>query len=119
MRAYTRRLFSELNRRGIPYAVYLDEISIYGDPSEIRVSHAGGKRKPMKADDVPGTAVVKAPYLWVCGACGKRSQSRYGFDTPGWDESCMLNAVLVVPNDGAHKYLAVKEIPDDCVEARC
>lgn len=34
--------------------------------------------------------------VWVCGACGKRSQDRYGFQniSYGWDESCMLNAVL-------------------------
>lgn len=39
--------------------------------------------------------------VWVCGACGKTSRTRYGFDatnvrvaSPGWDESCMLNAVL-------------------------
>ena len=35
--------------------------------------------------------------LWVCFACGKTSHDRYGgFDaTPGWDESCALNAHLV------------------------
>lgn len=40
--------------------------------------------------------------IWVCGACGKTSRWQYGFDpllsraeaSPGWDESCMLNAVL-------------------------
>lgn len=38
-------------------------------------------------------------HLFVCCACGKTSTRRYGFDedgkstaTPGWDESCMLNA---------------------------
>ena len=34
--------------------------------------------------------------VWVCGACGKRSRDHFGNQalTPGWDESCMLNAVL-------------------------
>ena len=35
--------------------------------------------------------------IWVCGACGKVAEDRYGIDrahSPGWDESCMLNAVL-------------------------
>ena len=39
--------------------------------------------------------------VYVCGACGKTSQSRSGFDHDGnrttssrWDESCFLNAVL-------------------------
>jgi hypothetical protein len=40
--------------------------------------------------------------VYACGACGKVSRWRYGFDdkgrndaTPGWDESCMMHAVLV------------------------
>lgn len=35
--------------------------------------------------------------IWVCGACGKTATDRYGIEgehTYGWDESCMLNAVL-------------------------
>jgi len=34
--------------------------------------------------------------VWVCCACGKRSKDRYGEQaiSRGWDESCMLNAVL-------------------------
>lgn len=39
--------------------------------------------------------------VYVCGACGKISRTRYGFDDddknvcqPGWDESCMLHAIL-------------------------
>jgi hypothetical protein len=31
--------------------------------------------------------------VWVCGACGKRTKDRYG-EEGGWDEACMLNAVL-------------------------
>lgn len=35
--------------------------------------------------------------IWVCGACGKTAIDRYGMEgihSSGWDESCMLNAVL-------------------------
>lgn len=39
-------------------------------------------------DAPPGT-------VWVCRACGKRSSNRYNATiSAGWDESCMLNAVL-------------------------
>ena len=41
-------------------------------------------------------------HVFVCGACGKTSRWRYGFDLAGkndaslgWDESCMMHAVLV------------------------
>jgi hypothetical protein len=46
----------------------------------------------------------KAPegQVWVCCACGKTSEWRYGFDdndkvcvrSCGWDESCMMNSAL-------------------------
>lgn len=35
--------------------------------------------------------------VWVCVACGKTARDRYGLKgehSPGWDESCMLNALL-------------------------
>ena len=46
-------------------------------------------------------------FVWVCGACGKRSKTKYGFDNNnartnidyGWDESCMMNAVLCEVED--------------------
>lgn len=49
-----------------------------------------------------GTDIAPEGTVWVCGACGKRARSRYGFDEgrrstaldAGWDESCMLNAIL-------------------------
>jgi hypothetical protein len=33
--------------------------------------------------------------VFVCTACGKMSNDRYGTDpvSPGWDESCMLNSI--------------------------
>jgi hypothetical protein len=43
-----------------------------------------------------GNRVAPAGQVWVCGACGKRSRDRYGEHpiSRGWDEACMLNAVL-------------------------
>jgi len=59
-----------------------------------------------------GTTLAPDGQIWRCHACGKRSRTRYGFvddgtgrgcdrlsdgspvADPGWDESCMLNAVL-------------------------
>lgn len=70
-----------------------------------------------------GTDIAPEPRVWVCGACGKRARSRYGFDAAGkstaldrgWDESCMLNAVLCEPTPvrdvltGAPLWTAVNE----------
>ena len=54
----------------------------------------------MKDDD-DGTTHAAPEHVWVCSACGKTSRTRYGFDktdarvaSRGWDESCMLHAVL-------------------------
>ncbi len=56
-----------------------------------------------------GNHEAPAGQIYVCGACGKTSRWRYGFDeksrmrdpnsgeryaSAGWDESCMCNAVL-------------------------
>lgn len=49
--------------------------------------------------------------LYVCGACGKRSKSLYGIDDAidsDWDESCMLNAVLVYESKTLRGWEAVK-----------
>jgi len=55
---------------------------------------------PLPNDD--GMTPAPKGTIWICGACGKRSRTRFGFDkegrrasvSAGWDESCMLNAVL-------------------------
>lgn len=41
-----------------------------------------------------GNEVAKEGFVFVCGACGKRSKDRFGFQKidRGWDESCMLNS---------------------------
>lgn len=44
--------------------------------------------------------------MYVCAACGKRSKSEYGIDDAidsGWDESCMLNSVLVYVTPEGYK----------------
>lgn len=54
---------------------------------------------------------------FVCGACGKRSRTRYGFDDTGarcadagWDASCMLHAVLCYDRKGdGGAWVAVPE----------
>jgi len=41
--------------------------------------------------------MAPAGAIWVCAACGKSAKDRYGIEgehSRGWDESCMLNAVL-------------------------
>jgi hypothetical protein len=40
-------------------------------------------------------------FVWVCRFCGKRSRDRYGDQAVdfGWDESCMMNALLVSETD--------------------
>ena len=66
----------------------------------------------MNRPHLSGTDLAPPGKLWVCGACGKKSRTRYGFidnGTPnggdflpdgtrvadkGWDESCMMNAML-------------------------
>lgn len=55
----------------------------------------------MSDEQVSGTEIAPDGQVWVCGACGKTSRTRYGFDDddknvcdPGWDESCMLNSTL-------------------------
>lgn len=48
-----------------------------------------------------GTKVAEEGTVWVCAACGKTSRTQFGFNANnehvadlGWDESCMMNAVL-------------------------
>jgi hypothetical protein len=47
-----------------------------------------------------GNRKAKLGYVFVCFACGKTSEWKYGFDNAGincqksrgWDESCMMNS---------------------------
>jgi hypothetical protein len=43
-----------------------------------------------------GNHTAPPGFVYVCAGCGKRSRDKYG-DEPidyGWDESCMMHAVL-------------------------
>lgn len=51
-------------------------------------------------------ATAPEGHVYVCSACGKVSRNEYGFTgddpgpyehcaTPGWDESCVMNEILV------------------------
>lgn len=46
--------------------------------------------KPWDADMAPD---APAGYTWKCGACGKAVKNIYS-EAGGFDESCVLNAVL-------------------------
>ena len=56
--------------------------------------------------------------IYVCGACGKTSEDRFGMvgeHSYGWDESCMMNSVLCyVKDEGQELWVAVeKETTND------
>jgi hypothetical protein len=51
----------------------------------------------MSDDVVLPERIAPTGAIWVCAACGKTSQDLYGIEgdcAKGWDESCVLNAVL-------------------------
>lgn len=64
--------------------------------------------------------------IWVCLACGKTSEDRYGKKNTshGWDESCILNAVQVkkshlIYNPAGSRVVAIKDtrrLTKDAVE---
>ena len=60
-------------------------------------------------DDI-GNKVAPEGQVYVCGACGKQSRDLYGFQkiSSGWDESCMLNAVLCYEQKEGETWQAVK-----------
>jgi hypothetical protein len=46
--------------------------------------------------------IAKPGQLWLCGACGRLSEDRFGlvgWHTHGWDEACALNSILVSSTD--------------------
>lgn len=56
-----------------------------------------------------GTTPAPDGQVYVCGACGKTSTTRYGRGaTNGWDESCMLHAVLCHVEKMDGKWQAVQ-----------
>jgi len=71
------------------------------------VTYIIGQPPPWKAVDpqpaAPGNHYATAGQVWVCAACGKTSRDQYGEQriSPGWDESCMMNAVLCYEREEA------------------
>lgn len=59
--------------------------------------------------------VAPEGWVWRCNACGKRSRDLYGFQRidRGYDEACVLNAVLVPAETDDSSFGA-----DDSVERR-
>lgn len=52
--------------------------------------------------DQPNQRFAPSGAIWVCGACGKTAQDRYGIHGEhdhGWDESCTLNSILCRNDD--------------------
>ena len=53
-----------------------------------------------------GTEPAPEGKIWLCLACGKLSHTRNGYYkndesaaiSPGWDEACMLKAILIDEN---------------------
>src|SRR4249920_2896993 len=52
--------------------------------------------------------------VWVCGACGKTSPTRYGIKGAswGWDASCMMNSIHCSLEKRDGKWIAVDH-PDE------
>lgn len=49
-------------------------------------------------DKIPEDRRAPEGKIWICNACGKAAEDRWGIigaHSPGYDESCMMNAVLV------------------------
>jgi hypothetical protein len=55
-------------------------------------------KKEKSVKQIPSTRFAPEGKIWVCMVCGKTAKDRYGMEGPhskDWDESCMLNSVLV------------------------
>ena len=53
---------------------------------------------PHRATEVGKDRIAPEGMIWVCDACGKTARDRYGIvgeHSHGWDESCMMHAVLI------------------------
>lgn len=62
--------------------------------------------EPKTVAELPDDRRAPEGAIWICGACGKTSEDRFGMvgeHSAGWDESCMLNAVLVKA-DSVRRY---------------
>lgn len=55
------------------------------------------KSRAVRASSEESEWEPLAPHgkIWICVACGKLSKSLEGEEGTSWDESCMLNAILI------------------------
>jgi hypothetical protein len=91
------------------YQMNMDWMNLQPDPQKIVVGSkevVNWKAADEEVGSKPGlhyesNRVALPGYVWVCGACGKTSRDRYGHEriSRGWDESCMLNAVLCLESN--------------------
>jgi hypothetical protein len=60
-----------------------------------------------------GNDIAPKGQIFVCNACGKRSRDRYGDQAidRGWDESCMIHAVLCYETDDT-MWRVVEDVPN-------
>ena len=61
-----------------------------------------------------GNLKMERKTIWVCQACGKRSNDRYGKNMidRGWDVSCVMSSVEVYKDKVVVKNSRVTEILD-------
>ncbi|MCC6405372.1 MAG: hypothetical protein IT405_03220 [Candidatus Yanofskybacteria bacterium] len=67
--------------------------------ADARMAPVFSSADPVSGSVSDGPRIAPEGQVWVCMACGKMSRDRYSAqgpgDSPGWDESCMLNSVLL------------------------
>jgi hypothetical protein len=72
-----------------------------------------------KVRDLDGTDCVSPPLTWLCGRCGKKSRSKYGFDRSGenvcdigYDAACAMASFLCETKGEGYEALALDAVVD-------
>lgn len=65
----------------------------------------------MPHPDTP--KVAPTGYVYICGACGKRSRDIYGDQAidRGWDVSCFINSSIVSEHEAEELRARMKDAP--------
>ena len=66
------------------------------------------------AHEITCNRIAPKGATWVCAACGKVARDQYGMEgaySYGWDESCMLHAVLTDAPDWVAKLENLEKTP--------
>ena len=70
-----------------------------------------------------GNELAGPGQIFVCSCCGKRSKDRYGHQaiSSGWDESCVMHAVLcsestLVINDLSGRVIRASAVGTDRIQ---